>query len=373
MEDGIYFDLDQGTYHEQPRLSASGICDMLVSIPTYWANSALNPDRETVDKDTFARILGRAYHTAMLEPDKLRDRFVQELDREDYPEALMNDTAVKEALAEIGLPKTKTGELAGDRAMRLMEAGYSGEIWSVLQADWEDERGDRQPIAAKYWRQIERDIQRIADNPEIAEKLGGGFAEVSVFWTDPATGIPMKARFDKLKPDYFLDLKSFQNPQGKPVNRCIIDQIMYNRYYIQARFYQRAVEAIKALDLGSGGYKWHPLQARLVEDIKTRTVPHRCFYLFQEKGGVPNLLLREIGLEGPPTGHDWNSIGADYDGPMAQTVLAIKADVEINHAIKLYQQAIEAYGTEQPWYPFDMVDQYGDDDFPEFFLASKPV
>ena len=49
LEDGIYFDLDEDQYHAEERLSASGICNMLVSPPTFWANSWLNPDKDELD------------------------------------------------------------------------------------------------------------------------------------------------------------------------------------------------------------------------------------------------------------------------------------------------------------------------------------
>ena len=89
LPDGIYFNLDERVYHALPRLSASGINNLLVSPATFWNESWLNPDKK--DEDTPARILGRAYHTARLEPHKFDTQFVCELDKEDYADGLTTD------------------------------------------------------------------------------------------------------------------------------------------------------------------------------------------------------------------------------------------------------------------------------------------
>lgn len=386
LADGIYFNLPEPEYHALPRLSASGIKEILTSLPTYWARSSMNPDREQADNDSLARQLGRAYHTAIFEPDQLDARFVCEPDPEDFPDALMTDTAVKQMLKEIGQTQTKTGELAADRAERLRASGYDGEIWSVIKGRWEEKRGDRQAIASKYWRQIERDMQRIADNPEVAELVHGGFAEVSILWTCPDSGIPMKARLDKLKADYFLDLKSFANSNGKPVNQFIADQVRFNRYYIQARLYQRAVDMIRDLGLKVEGEAYtpeeHEAHKEIVRQIKSRAMPHKVWYFFQEKNGIPNLLVREIKLQRLPDGVEEQMIGSrqdaewngdtetarDLDFKLADSILARKADMEIARAKQLYAQAMEIYGANQPWYPFDIIGTIEDGDFSDYWL-----
>lgn len=330
----------------------------------------MNADRERPDDDAIHFVLGRAYHTAIFEPEAFDERFVCEPDPEDFPDALMTDAAVKRELKDSGQTQTKTGELAMDRAERLRASGYDGEIWSIIMDRWEAKRNDRQALKARYHRQIMRDIQRIADNPEIHELVTGGFSEVSILWTDPETGIAMKARIDKLKDEYFLDLKSFTNTRRKPVNQCIFDQVQYERHYIQARLYQRAIDAIHELDI-VGDFTQE--QNDLIRRIKERAGPLRCWYLYQEKNGVPNLLAREMKLQRWPEGNDWNSIGASSQPQDFNSVLSIKADLEIARARQLYQQALEVYGTDQPWYPFDMIGEIGDEDFSEYFLDSKPA
>ena len=80
-EDGIYFNLPEAEYHALRRLSASGIKNILISLPTFWAKSWMNPEvADSDDKDTNAQILGRAYHAAIFEPETLADRYAGEPD-----------------------------------------------------------------------------------------------------------------------------------------------------------------------------------------------------------------------------------------------------------------------------------------------------
>src|SRR5690606_73558 len=85
--DGIYFDLPADVYHAVPRLSSSGVQKLCVSPATFWRGSWLDPDRPDPDEDaTKAQILGRAYHTARLEPHLFEQLYVRELDKAEAPD-----------------------------------------------------------------------------------------------------------------------------------------------------------------------------------------------------------------------------------------------------------------------------------------------
>lgn len=374
LEDGIYFNLPEAEYHALPRLSASGIKNILTSLPTFWAKSWMNPETaDADDDDTKAQILGRAYHAAIFEPDDLDKRFAGEPDLDDFAGMLMTDAAVKAELKEYGAPQTKSGELALDRARRLEGLGFAKPIKSIVMAEFEDELGDRQAIASKYWRQIMRDVERIQANPEIHNLVTGGASEVTILWTCPDTGTPMKARIDKLKPEYFVDLKSFANPNGKPVNQAIADQVQYYQYYLSMRVYQVAIGMIRKLDLKIQSGQTEET-AKLVSDLRSKASPHQPWLFFQEKGGIPNLLARRLKLQIYPEGVDEQSIGAeDHDIKLADSVLCRKADIEIARAKQLFQQAMDIYGPDQEWYPLDMIGEIGDEDFRDYFLDSMPA
>ncbi len=373
LPDGVYFNLSEAEYHALPRLSASGIKDILTSLATFWAKSWLNPDRETNDDDTKAQILGRAYHVAIFEPETLAGRYVGTPDFDMFEGMLTTDTQVKEALAEYGEPQSKKGENALERARRLEALGFAKPIKSIIMDEFETDLRGRQPIDRQYWNQIMRDIERIAANPEIHELVTGGASEVTILWTCPDSGIPMKSRIDKLKLDCFVDLKSFANKNGKPVNRAIADQVQYYKYYLSMRVYQVAISMIGRLNLSIIG-EGTPEQHALRDALCAKTQPHQPWLFFQEKNGIPNLLARRLKLQTMPEGVDIQSIGAeDHQIKMHDSVLCRKADIEIARAKQLYRQAMDVYGTDQEWFPLDMIGEIGDEDFRDYFLEEMPA
>jgi hypothetical protein len=372
LPDGVYFNLNEKAYHALPRLSASGINNMLVSPATFWFESWLNADRE--DEDTIARVLGRAYHTAILESHRLDDLFVCDLDKKEYG-GLVTDSAIKAALKEMGQPQTKAGENVIGRAHRLRACGYEGDIWHLDLEEWENEKGDRTPIPAQDWRDIQTDMQRLQGSPEIADLFTGGAAEVSILWTCPDSGSRMKARVDYLKPEMIVDLKTFQNASGKRLDQCVTDAFRYNRYYTQAALYWTAVELIRSGDLGVIGDATDEEMA-LLHGIRTNLRPMQSWYVFQEKGGVPNLVAYEIGLFNVHASAYINEAGIDDDAVIQRTrdavtnrsALMMKAELEIRHAKSEFFKYSEVYGDGEPWQPVTPLRQINDEMFSGFWL-----
>lgn len=373
LADGVHFNLDEKIYHALPRLSASGINNLLVSPATFWHDSWLNPDKK--DEDTPARVLGRAYHTARLEPHKLDAQFACELDKDDYADGLITDTSVKAALKEIGQPQTKTGETMLDRAHRLRACGHEGKLYQLDLEEWSADLGERTPIPAQYWRDIQTDMERLQGNPEIAALFTGGAAEVSILWTCAESGQRMKARVDYLKPDMIVDLKTFQNSSRKRLDQCVADAFRYNRYYIQAAAYWGAVELIRSGDLGVVGDATEDEMA-LLHSIRTNLRPMQSWYVFQEKGGVPNLVAYKIGLLNVHLSAEVNAAGIDdetikqraRDAVTNPSGLKLKADMEIRHAKELFATYREVYEGGEPWQPITPLRHLGDDSFNGFWL-----
>ncbi len=372
MKDGIYFGMSDADYHAIPRLSASGIKNILVSLPYFWAKSWMNPHRKHNDDDTPARILGRAYHAAIFEPETLAGRFVPEPDWSGYSDLLETDTAVKGRLKELGQTQSKAGENALDRAYRLREMSPDAvQIKSIIQAEFNGDLDDRQSIGRQYWDQMQRDMQRIKDNPEIFEMVTGGASEVTILWTCPDTGVPMKARIDKLKTDCFVDLKSFDTSTNKPVNQALVDTIKFNRYYLSMRLYQTAI--MQARDLQAYGPMDAEAEAVLERLWDGPATPMPAYLFFQEKSGVPNLLLRRLKLQTYPEGVDEQSIGAeDHSHAHTDSVFCRKADMEIAWAKRQFLDAQELYGAGE-WYPFDMIGEVTDEHFNSYWLDERPL
>lgn len=374
MKNGIYFNLTEDDYHALNRLSASGMKNMLISVPTFWAKSWMNKDKPEDDGDKEHLILGRAYHTAIFEPERMNARFAGEPNLDGIDGILTTDTMVKAELKALGEAQTKAGEVSVDRARRLRDLGFKGQIKSLIDAEFEAGLNGRQAIKSGHWAQILQDIDRIAENPEIQELVSRGSAEVTILWTCPETGIDMKARIDKLASDRFVDLKSFANANGKPVNQAIIDQVQYNRYYLSMRNYQHAIAAIGECDLQIMDDA-SETQIADIETLRGQKNPLEAWLFFQEKSGIPNLLVRHLRLNVYPEGYDAQAIASKRnDFKVGPSVLARKADIEIQRAKVLFKQACEVYGTDgEPWFPFDMLGQIGDDDFNPYFLDTMPA
>jgi PDDEXK-like uncharacterized protein DUF3799 len=84
-------------------------------------------------------------------------------------------------------------------------------------------------------REVRQDAATITINPHLAKAFTGGAPEVSVFWVE--NGIPLKARFDYLKPKTIVDLKRFANQRERPVDLAILLAIAEYRYDVQCRHY----------------------------------------------------------------------------------------------------------------------------------------
>lgn len=374
MQDGIYFNLSNDDYHAIPRLSASGIKKMLISPGDFWVSSWLNPNREEDEKDTVALRIGRAYHTARFEPHLLDQLFVSEMDKSAYG-GMLTDTDIKEALEQMGLPKSRAGEKVDARALRLRENGYKGPIWHLDLENWEQARGDREAIPAKTWREIHTDMERIQACPEIANLMRGGASEVAVLWTDHNTGMRYKCKFDSLKSWLWSDLKTFDNRNGKELMQCISDAYRYNRNYIQCAFYWRATEEIRAGQLPIRGDHTDE-QARIIMEITARDEPLECWFIWQQKQGVPNLVATKIEVFAHM--HESHQVGTqELAGETVEHVakktrthskLHLKAQAEIDFAVNRFHDCMEVFGESEPWAPLQQVTTLGDIDFSEWWL-----
>lgn len=374
--DGIYFDLPDDVYHAVPRLSSSGLQKICVSPANFWRNSWLDPERpEEEENVTLARLLGKAYHTARLEPHLYDDTYFRELEKSEMPKGtLITGTDMSAMLEEIGLKKSGTND---EKADRLLDHGFpAAKIWVVQQRRWEEERRGRVPIPAKYFDQMKSDMARIHGNHQIAPLLTGGQAEVSIFWTDKH-GIKMKARTDYLAKDWWADFKTFDNSRGKPLKQCLADAVRYNRYYVQATVYRDAIEAIRLDNLQIVGPATDDQRA-LIASIQLKPDELKCWYIFQEKGGVPNLLAYEFPFYSIPYTTLFNEQITDdeqrriigREATKRETGIWLRGKHEVIEAKKLFALYSQVYEPGEPWAPIDAIGSFSDDDFHPFWLEN---
>lgn len=82
-EVGIYFGMDEETYHAIPALSSSGIKKLAASSMDFWANSWLNPDKE--ERQSRFLDYGKAAHVFVLEgEEEYLSRYAVDLDPADF-------------------------------------------------------------------------------------------------------------------------------------------------------------------------------------------------------------------------------------------------------------------------------------------------
>ncbi len=231
--DGVYFGLDEATYHADPALGSTDIRKLLISPSEWWWGSEWNP-RRPADKDTPARLRGRALHKFVLEGEEaFRRAFVRGHDITDHPDALVTIDHLKAALAHYSLATTGRKE---DLTRRLADRVPKLKIWDLMLA----EQANRPETVLPP--DVHDDVlvasAMIVKNPSLAPAFTGGMPEVSVFWTEDGTRL--KARFDYLKVGAVVDLKSFTNVMDKPLESAIRNAIWSNRYDVQACHYLNA-------------------------------------------------------------------------------------------------------------------------------------
>lgn len=378
--DGVYFGLPADVYHAVPRASSSFLQKVDVSPATAWAGSWMDPAKPEPqdEEETIWQVLGRAYHTARLEPHLFEDLYVRELDKADAPKGtLFTGTDMGKVLEEWGLKKSGT---VLEQAERLAEAGHPvNTLWPLVKAEWEAERGTRTPLPAKHYDQMLTDRDRISRNAQVAPLLSGGEAEVSIFWTDEH-GVQMKARVDYLTRDWWVDFKTFDNSRGKKVRAALTDAVRYNRYYMQAVVYREAVEAVRVGGLDIVEAQTED-QRNLVAYLRTKPGELNCWYVFQEKGGVPNLLAYEFPFYMVPMKHlfEGDALAGDdiarRDRSRAAftkaTQLFMKGHHDVLEAKKAFVLYSQVYSEGEPWFPIDAIGRFDDEDFHPYWLSGE--
>lgn len=179
----IDYNVSNADYHRHPSISKSGL-DLIARSPAHYFYSAR---REA----TRAMEIGTAVHAAILEPERFASQYMLLRDVTDR-----RASEYKQAVKVHGSEYT----LAGPEADRV----------SGMQAS-------------------------VQANPRAMNRLGApGKSEVSIFTTDPVTGVPVKIRLDWLCDDgRGLDLKKTQDIRADEFSRSVARY----RYHVQAAFY----------------------------------------------------------------------------------------------------------------------------------------
>lgn len=197
----IIYDMPIEDYHAHPAISKSGL-DLVNRSPRHYQYERLE-STEKKDRTHFA--VGKAFHTLVLEPHLAEQSIV--VRPSEWP------------------TKKDCGILIEDQKA----------AFAALHAD-------KIIISAADKEMVARMADGVRSHPAANVVLAGnGKPEVSVFWTDPATGVRCRARFDWLREDgLIVDLKSARN-----ANPVWFESDAYkHRYHVQDAFYSEAYRQV---------------------------------------------------------------------------------------------------------------------------------
>lgn len=338
--DGVYFGLPEGQYHAEPRLSTSAMKWLKISPRDFWVRSWMNPDRPE-EEDTDAKESGSAHHKRILEGrDAFYRAYAAALEPADYPDALRTVEDIKARLVQ--LEQKVTGR-KDDLIARLLDADPSTDVWDVLVAEHAKANAGKTLLRFEHIKRIEFAAAMIERHPALAKCFTGGYPEVTVFWTDQDTGVPMKARLDYLKVKAIVDLKTFSNPLGKGIDAAIYAAMASRKYHIQAANYVDAANKAKAL-IRDG--RVHGNADRAWLDRFAATPEPEFIFVFQDTGPAqiargkifPKRSMYQIG------------------------------QVEVRHLVSVFAECRERFG-DGPWVDDATIEEFDDALFPAYATA----
>ena len=335
MDDGIYFGLPEDEYHAEPRLSASGIKRLIVSLCDFWESSWMNPNYEEPEKDGL--ILGKATHMRVVEGrEAFYAKYAPGLDPDDFPDALRTVDDLKGALVDIGLSGKGNKTVLIDR---LLEAEPDAQIWEAIKFRHSQARQGKTLFKRELFDRIEIAAAMIEKHPQLSKCFVGGEPEVSIMWTDKETGVRMKTRIDYLKPRAICELKTFSNPLNKPIDKAITSAIANYRYHLQA-----AVN-LTGLEYGLGFIRDGRMHGKyghqLCDEMMSIDDIHYLF-VFQKTGPAP--LAR----------------GKEWPTGMLTHRMALQ---QVEQMQQLFADALESFGTGQ-WLDVAPIESLSDEDLP---------
>lgn len=358
-EPGIYFDMPEDEYHADPAFSNSGAGNILISPLDYWTNSRLNP--AYVDEKTAAMIAGTAFHRRLLEPARYEKLYGVLPSMADYPGAIDGQKALYAKCQEYGIKGMSKATVA-ELCAALQDADPSLILWPVIKAEAVKALGDRIILPGETAADIERAVKFVHAHPDATKTITGGFAEVSIFWIDEETGVRMKARIDYLKTKAIIDVKSFSNPMGKPIDAAVASAVVFNRYHVQAVIYDEAVLQAKKMLRARKSECLHFLGDRRIPDewlLQFAACERHVFYfLFIETGPVTNVLVRAF--ERVDT-HGGN--GASVNMYWTQ------GEVGYSEALRRYVENMRKFGPDKPWIDDKPARPFSDADFPLYMFS----
>lgn len=212
---GILTGVSEADYFARPEISQSDLAHMAKSPLHFWYNK-YSSEREKKES-TEAQKFGTLLHSMALEPDKFDERYVV------APEGIDR--------------RTKDGKAT----------------WAQLQ----DEAVGKTIIKADDFNKAKAMRGALLADPVLgillnsdSEKAG---RELTILWTDEATGLNCRGRVDLLYDGIAMDIKTTQDASPTKFRKSIGNF----RYHVQAAFY---IDGLKAVGCGDIAWLWGAIE-----------------------------------------------------------------------------------------------------------------
>lgn len=201
-DEGVYQNMPIEEYHgDKNSISRSGIMAFDESPYRYWAKY-LNPDRPK-EEPTEAMLYGSAVHSFILEPRKFEEEYFV------LPRKVL--------LKDVGR------EIFNQAKLLEIQAIESG----------------KKLISYSDWLKLSDISAALNANKQAMELIQGAIYEQSYFWTDPGSGLMLKARPDILHDQMIVDLKTCADASPRGFQRAMVQ----GGYHLQGAMIQEAVQA----------------------------------------------------------------------------------------------------------------------------------
>jgi len=178
-------------YHlDTTHVSKSGL-DLIRKAPAKYWERYLNPNAPPRERNE-AFVLGSAFHSIILEPDKFKDEFV--------------------------IHPPFFGEGSQKKKQQLIEMNPGKELISI-----------------EMYNEINRMHDSVMNHPIASKLFSKGFAEKVFKWIDPHTNVKCKIKpdFYNIERNFIVDLKSTDDASQSAFERSSFKY----RYYVQSPFY----------------------------------------------------------------------------------------------------------------------------------------
>jgi hypothetical protein len=308
--DGIYFGMSFEDYLAAPAVGSGSLKEALADPLLFWMKSWMNPAKpEEEEKDHF--LYGKAFHCRVLEgQEEFEKRFYVEPDKADYLGLIETDDQLRKAIADFD-EKPRSGNKP-QRVEQLLELWPDAPIWDALQEQAARLNRGKTAIKAIWWKRFEIAGRLIDENDELVPLVSEGYSEVGLFWHCPRTGIPKKARFDRLHIGGAVDVKTFANMHRKSLKRAIPKAIGDEKYPFQRSHYLEGAQVVRALVRQGIEAVHHSTketftpeeQAINVEQLEfakawaAHQEPDWWRWLFVQKGDAPSVMAVELPTDG---------------------------------------------------------------------------